>query len=93
MSDQYWLTKAQLKRIETFFPRTRGIPRPPRAKRRLLATYCKTLYRQHHKVENKFAKLKKIGGVSQCATTAVPTHSSALSASRQPLSFGSVNES
>ena len=55
MSDQYWLTKAQLKRIETFFPRTRGIPRPPRAKRRLLATYCKTLYRQHHKVENMFA--------------------------------------
>jgi hypothetical protein len=27
------------------------------------------------------------------ATTAAPTHSSALSASRQPLSFGSVNES
>ncbi len=26
-SDQYWLTKAQLKRIEPFFPRTRGIPR------------------------------------------------------------------
>ena len=27
MSDQFWLTKAQLKRIEPFFPRTRGIPR------------------------------------------------------------------
>jgi transposase len=27
MSDQFWLTKAQLKRIEIFFPRTRGIPR------------------------------------------------------------------
>ncbi|CAA9574009.1 Mobile element protein [uncultured Synechococcales cyanobacterium] len=27
MSDQYWLTKAQLKRIEPFFPQTRGIPR------------------------------------------------------------------
>jgi hypothetical protein len=27
MSDQFWLTKAQLKRIELFFPRTRGIPR------------------------------------------------------------------
>jgi len=26
MSDQFWLTKAQLKRIEPFFPRTRGIP-------------------------------------------------------------------
>jgi hypothetical protein len=23
----FWLTKAQLKRIEPFFPRTRGIPR------------------------------------------------------------------
>jgi transposase len=27
MSDQFWLTKAQLKRIEPFFPPTRGIPR------------------------------------------------------------------
>ena len=27
MSDQFWLTKAQLKRLEPFFPRTRGIPR------------------------------------------------------------------
>jgi hypothetical protein len=27
MSDQFWLTKAQLKRIEPFFPRTRGMPR------------------------------------------------------------------
>ena len=27
MSDQFWLTKAQLKRIEPFFPRTSGIPR------------------------------------------------------------------
>ena len=27
MSDQFWLTKAQFKRIEPFFPRTRGIPR------------------------------------------------------------------
>ena len=26
MSDQFWLTKAQLKRIEPFFPRTRDIP-------------------------------------------------------------------
>ena len=31
---------------------------PPRAKRRLPATYCKTLYRQRHKVENMFARLK-----------------------------------
>ena len=27
MSDQFWLTKAQLKRLEPFFPRTRGVPR------------------------------------------------------------------
>ena len=27
MSDQFWLTKAQLKRIEPSFSRTRGIPR------------------------------------------------------------------
>ena len=27
MSDQFWLTKAQLKRIEPSFPRTRGIMR------------------------------------------------------------------
>jgi transposase len=27
MSDQFWLTKAQLTRIEPFFPRTRGVPR------------------------------------------------------------------
>jgi transposase len=27
MSDQFWLTKAQLKHLEPFFPRTRGIPR------------------------------------------------------------------
>jgi putative transposase len=27
MSDQFWLTKAQLKRIEPFYPRARGIPR------------------------------------------------------------------
>ena len=27
MSDQFWLTKAQLRRIGPFYPRTRGIPR------------------------------------------------------------------
>ena len=31
---------------------------PPRAKRKHPATYCKTLYKQRHKVENLFAKLK-----------------------------------
>lgn len=38
----------------------RGIsPRiPPRAKRKLPAIYCKTIYKQRHRVENLFAKLK-----------------------------------
>ena len=27
MSDQFWLTKAQLKRIESHFPKSRGVPR------------------------------------------------------------------
>jgi len=31
---------------------------PPRAKRKHPSTYCKTLYKQRHKVENMFAKLK-----------------------------------
>jgi len=31
---------------------------PPRAKRKHPAVYCKTLYKQRHKVENMFAKLK-----------------------------------
>ncbi len=31
---------------------------PPRAKRKHPATYCKILYKQGHKVENMFAKLK-----------------------------------
>ncbi|MBY2911917.1 transposase [Rhizobium leguminosarum] len=31
---------------------------PPRAKRRSPAKYCKSQYRERHKVENMFAKLK-----------------------------------
>jgi len=31
---------------------------PPRAKRKNPATYCKAVYKQRHKVENMFAKLK-----------------------------------
>lgn len=31
---------------------------PPRANRKHPATYCKTLYKQRHKGENMFAKLK-----------------------------------
>jgi transposase len=46
---------------------------PPQAKRRLPATYCETLYRQRHKVENMFAKLKDWRRISmrydRCAHT------------------------
>ncbi len=46
---------------------------PPRAKRRLPATYCKTLYKQRHRVENMFAKLKDWRRIStrydRCAHT------------------------
>lgn len=31
---------------------------PPRAKRRTPTTHCKTLYKQRHRIENMFAKLK-----------------------------------
>lgn len=45
---------------------------PPRAKRRSPA-YCKTLYRQRHKVENMFARLKDWRRISmrydRCAHT------------------------
>lgn len=46
---------------------------PPRAKRRLPATYCKALYRQRRKVENMLAKLKDRRHISmrydRCAYT------------------------
>jgi len=46
---------------------------PPRAKRRLPATCCKTLYRQRHKVENMFARPKDWRRISmrndRCAHT------------------------
>jgi transposase len=46
---------------------------PPRAKRRAPATYCKTLYKQRHKIENMFAKLKDWRRIStrydRCAHT------------------------
>jgi putative transposase len=46
---------------------------PPRAKRRSPATYCKALYKQRHRVENMFAKLKDWRRIStrydRCAHT------------------------
>jgi len=65
---------------------------PPRAKRRSPATYCKDLYKQRHKIENMFAKLKDWRRISS-DTTAVHIPSSLRSASRQQSSSGSINES
>ena len=46
---------------------------PPRAKRRAPATYCTSLYKQRHKIENMFAKLKDWRRIStrydRCAHT------------------------
>jgi len=46
---------------------------PPRAKRKSPATYCKALYKQRHKIENMFAKLKDWRRIStrydRCAHT------------------------
>ena len=46
---------------------------PPRAKRRTPTTYCKALYKQRHKVENMFARLKDWRRISmrydRCAHT------------------------
>ena len=46
---------------------------PPRAKRRAPAAYCKALYKQRHKIENMFAKLKDWRRIStrydRCAHT------------------------
>ncbi|MCF6317062.1 MAG: transposase [Marinosulfonomonas sp.] len=54
MSDQFWPSKEQLARIK----RGKTPCTPPGAKRKHPATYCKTLHKQRHKVENMFAKLK-----------------------------------
>ena len=46
---------------------------PPRANRRLPATYCKALHKQCHKIENMFARLKDWRRISmrydRCAHT------------------------
>ncbi len=48
------------------------------------------LYKQRHKIENMFAKLKCWRRVST-RTTDAPTHTSTRSVSLQPLSYGSIN--
>ena len=78
MSDQFWLTKAQLKRIEPFFPRTRGIPRDDRVCQRdspcnpewsAMAGCARGLW----PLENMFARLKDWRRISmrydRCAHT------------------------
>lgn len=65
---------------------------PPRAKRRLPATYCKTLYRQRHKVENMFAKLKDWRRISMRYDRCAHTFFSAICIAAT-VSFGSDNES
>jgi len=82
MSDQYWLTKAQLKRIESFSASQAPVAR--NSARLCIDSAIRS---------RTCSQSKKTGGVSQCATTAALAHPSALFASRQSLSFGSVNES
>ena len=71
MSDQFWLTKAQLKRIEPFFPRTRGIPRVD--DRRVVSGIVHVIrnglrwrdapavYRPHKTLYNRFVRLSRMG--------------------------------
>ena len=148
MSDQFWLSKEQLVRIEPYFPLSHGVSRvddrkvisgiihvirngfasrqgdagplswfagkplpatadkrydsdaypaalikrgiapciPPRAKRKNPATYCKTLYKQRHKVENMFAKLKDrlSGNGKRIAIRSTPAHMLSYQQSRLP---------
>lgn len=57
--DQFWLTEAQLARIRQALA-AKGIEPciPSSQSRKIPYPYDKTLYRQRHKVENLFAKLK-----------------------------------
>src|SRR5260370_19255714 len=71
MSDQFWLTKAQLKRIEPFFPRTRGIPRVD--DRRVVSGIIYVIrnglrwrdapagYCPHKTLHNRFARCSRMG--------------------------------
>ena len=67
---------------------------------RVLGKARSTLYRQRHRVENMFGKLKPVlslskgtGAASTLATTDAPIPSCPPSASPQPSSSGSINES
>ena len=72
---------------------------PSSRSRKIPFDYDKVLYRQRHKVENLFAKLKSppprrrgTGGASQRATTDAPTPSSPPYASLLPSHSTSINE-
>ncbi len=72
---------------------------PSKANREVHVPHHVVLYRQRHKIENMFGKLKPVlslskgtGAVFTLATTDAPTRSCPLSASPQPSS-GSINDS
>jgi transposase len=71
MSDQFWLTKAQLKRIEPHFPRSRGVPRVD--DRRVVSGIihvirnglrwrdAPTVYGPHKTLYNRFVRWSRVG--------------------------------
>jgi transposase len=61
---------------------------PSKSNRKVAIPYDPVLYKQRHKIENMFGRIK-IGGASTPDTTAAPTPTSRQSASLQPSSFGS----
>ena len=78
---------------------------PSKSNRKVPIPHDRTLYRQRHRIENMFGRLKPVlsaclgrqskgtGAASTPATTAAPTPSCPPSPSPQPSSSGSINES
>ncbi|PTQ79082.1 DDE family transposase, partial [Nitrosospira multiformis] len=65
---------------------------PPKKNRKTQIEYNRELYKQRHKVENMFGRLKD-GDALPCVMTVVPTPSSSPSVSPLPSSSISINES
>ena len=61
---------------------------PSKSNRKVAIPYDALLYKQRHKIENMFGRLK-IGGASTPDTTAAPTPTCRQSASPQPSPSGS----
>ena len=61
---------------------------PSKSNRKVAIPYDAVLYKQRHKIENMFGRLK-IGAASTPDTTAAPIPTSRQSASPQPSPFGS----